>query len=511
MSAPAVGAGASPAAATPGRPATTRVTILTGKRMTDLVLPSAAPMETYVDDTVAVLAEMLDDAGPEVLAGFDFETQGAWAFARPGAPPLKAEQSLDEAGVVDGSLLTLVTVSRTERYRPLVEDVIDAVAVLDETPEFDRSSLNRFIGAAIPVVAMVFTAIAVRAWWDTGRGPWWPLAMMILGFLVLAGSFVASRYYDAAFFSEFLLVAAFPMVCMGVALIIPPPRDVDAVGAPQIAGAVGAMLFLTLLTRGGPGRRVEVATFTVVVALAGITAAIAFGYDHPRWIPAGAIFFGLFTVTNAAKLTVAVARIALPPVPVPGEIVEPEELGDPVAARDSDAEENQTWQAIMASVPESAIRLTERTRLARQLLIGFVLSGSLIVASGAIAIVVQGHFFVHTMIITVLVTLTCGFRSRLYAERWCAWALIAAASVIPLGVATRLCLWYPDNAWIILMVCMVVALVAVTIVAATTRVRRMSPVAKRIMELFDGAIIIAIIPMLLWVTSVYDTVRNIRF
>ena len=93
--------------------------------MTDLVLPSAAPIESYVDETVSVLAEILDDTPPDVLAGFDFNAQGVWSFARPGAPPMKLTESLDEAGVVDGSLLTVVSVSRTERYRPLVEDVID--------------------------------------------------------------------------------------------------------------------------------------------------------------------------------------------------------------------------------------------------------------------------------------------------------------------------------------------------------------------------------------------------
>lgn len=34
---------------------------------------------------------------------------------------------------------------------------------------------------------------------------------------------------------------------------------------------------------------------------------------------------------------------------------------------------------------------------------------------------------------------------------------------------------------------------------------------KRTLELIDGAMIAAIIPMLLWITGVYDTVRNIRF
>ena len=65
--------------------------------MTDLVLPSAAPVETYVDETVSVLADILEDTPADVLAGFDFKAQGVWSFARPGAPPIKLSESLDDA------------------------------------------------------------------------------------------------------------------------------------------------------------------------------------------------------------------------------------------------------------------------------------------------------------------------------------------------------------------------------------------------------------------------------
>ena len=149
--------------------------------MTDLVLPASAPIETYIDETVSVLAELLEDTPADVLAGFDFSAQGVWAFARPGAPPLKASESLDDAGVVDGSLLTLVSVSRTERYRPLVEDVIDAIAVLDESPEFDRTALNRFVGVAIPVAALAVTVMSLVSWSRAGHGWWWALALGVLG------------------------------------------------------------------------------------------------------------------------------------------------------------------------------------------------------------------------------------------------------------------------------------------------------------------------------------------
>ncbi|PQP50176.1 type VII secretion integral membrane protein EccD [Mycolicibacterium austroafricanum] len=495
---------------TPGRPTTTRVTILTGRRMTDLVLPSAAPIEAYVDETVSVLADILADTPENVLADFDFKAQGVWSFARPGAPPIKLTESLDDAGVVDGSLLTVVSVSRTERYRPLVEDVIDAIAVLDETPEFDRSALYRFVGLILPLAAFMVACVAILSWSSTGRDWWWAVALGVLGAGLMGGSVLAQNRYRHLDMAESLLVSSLVTLVGAVVLAVPLPEGVDSLGAPQVAGAGALVLLMVLATRGGPRRRAEVAAFLAVIALALTIAAVAFGYGWNDWVPAGAIAFGLIVVTNAAKLTVAVARIALPPIPAPGETVTNDELLDPVTTTDA-SEESETWQAIIASVPSSAARLTERSRLAKRLLIGFLSAGALILAAGSIAVVVQGHFFLHSMIVAGLVTMLCGFRSRLYAERWCAWALMAAAVAVPTGVVVRLCLWYPERAWLLLAIYTALALLAVIVIGASEGVRRISPVTKRILELLDGATIAAVIPMLLWIAGVYDVLRNLRF
>jgi type VII secretion integral membrane protein EccD len=494
---------------TPGRPSTTRVTILTGRRMTDLVLPASAPIETYIDETVSVLAELHEDAPKDVLAGFDFSAQGVWAFARPGAPPLKFSESLDDAGVVDGSLLTLVSVSRTERYRPLVEDVIDAIAVLDESPEFDRSALNRFVGLAIPFVALAVTVMSLVAWTQSGHDWWWAVALGVLGLGLLGGSVMATNRYQNIDMAESLLVAALPAIAGAAALAVPLPLGYGSLGAPQAAGAGAVVLLLTLATRGGPRQRAQLASFLAVASIAATAAAVAFGYGWQYWVPAGAIAFGLIVVTNAAKLTVAVARIALPPIPAPGETVGSEELLDPVATPVGD--ESPTWQAIIESVPDSAARLHERSQLATRLLIGFVTAGALILSIGAITVVVQGHFFIHSMIVAGLVTSICAFRSRLYAERWCAWALLASVAIIPTGLMVKLSLWSPDRAWLVLSIYTALGIVALIVVGATSNVQRVSPVTKRILELLDGAAIAAVIPLLLWIASVYDLLRNLRF
>lgn len=522
MSAPtatdsAAGAGAAAAPATagaaPAKPSTTRVTILTGRRLTDVVLPSSAAIETYIDDTVAVLAEILGETPADVLAGFDFAAQGAWTFARPGAPPLPADQSLDDAVVVDGSLLTLVAVSRTERYRPLVEDVIDAIAVLDESPEFDRKALNRFVGVAIPIVTMAMTGIGAVAWVANGHHLWWPVGMGIAGLLVLLGSWAANRFYKNPNLSESLLATAFPLIVVAVAMAIPRPRGMtSSFGPPQLAAGAAAVLFLTLITRGGPRHRTELASFAAVTSITLTAAAFAYGYGWQQWVPALAIVLGLFTVTNAAKLTVVFARIALPPIPAPGETVEHEELLDPIAGEEvPDDKETRTWQAIIASVPHSAARLTERSQVAKQLLTGFITAGTLVLVAGVIGVLVRGHFFVHSLVVAGLVTIMCAFRSRLYAQPWCAWSLLAATVAIPIGVTIRLSIWYPTSARWFVLILLVTALVALTVVGAATGIRRITPVMKRALELFDGAVVAAILPLLLWITGVYDTVRNIQF
>jgi len=75
----------------------------------------------------------------------------------------------------------------------------------------------------------------------------------------------------------------------------------------------------------------------------------------------------------------------------------------------------------------------------------------------------------------------------------------------------KLSLWYPDRAWLVLSVYVALGVVALIVVGAASGVQRVSPVTKRILELLDGAAIAAVIPLLLWIASVYDLLRNLRF
>src|SRR6185369_17821678 len=192
-----------------------------------------------------------------------------------------------------------------------------------------------------------------------GHSWYWPVALGVVGLAVLGGAVLGRNRFDNVDMVESLLAAAMPVLAGAAALAVPLPRGVDSLGAPQIAGAGAVVLLLTLATRGGPRKRAELASFMAITSIAVTAAAIAYGYGWQYWVPAGAIAFGPIVVTNAAKLTVAVARIALPPIPAPGETVTNDELLDPVANPNAVDEATPTWQAIIASVPESAARLSE--------------------------------------------------------------------------------------------------------------------------------------------------------
>ncbi|MGV7529742.1 type VII secretion integral membrane protein EccD, partial [Mycobacterium kansasii] len=81
---------------------------------------------------------------------------------------------------------------------------------------------------------------------------YWPAAMAVVAVCILIASFVAKRFYQRAELSECLLIAAYPVLAAAAAIAVPLPRGTTSLGAPQLAAAATAVLFLTLAIRGGP-------------------------------------------------------------------------------------------------------------------------------------------------------------------------------------------------------------------------------------------------------------------
>ena len=487
----------------------TNLVVITGTKATEITVPADPPIKDWIDEAVDFLARAHN--GDEI--DFEFDQDTVWSLARVGAPPIEREESLNSADIVDGTMVRLVPVSYTERYRPLVEDIIDGVAVLNPDPVFKRDDVYRWMSWLIPAVAIAVAAASVVGWSaNENQRLWWGPALLLLGGAAGTAGYYVWRRYDQIRATESLFTAAGLLVPVGAALTIPLPRDATWLAAPNAAAAGFAMLLTAIALRGGPRRR---HTITAALAAGGVVTtliALALGYGWHQWVWPAAIAVGLFLITSAAKLTVLFARFTLPPVPAAGEPVDIEDLLDPVvdvAAESGGDPARETWKAILESVPSSSARLVERSALAQQLLGGFVTVGAATLAVGAVMTFQRGHFFWHSLAIAILVAIATAFRSRFYANHVCAWALLTGSAAIVLGCASKIIAWNQANAAFV--VAGVVLLTTVTLVAfaATRGVKLRSAVSKRALERLDGLTVASIVPLLLWVAGVYNFLRNL--
>jgi type VII secretion integral membrane protein EccD len=487
----------------------TNLVVITGRRATDLSLPADPPIKDWIDEAVKYLQDTHQDDDD---IGFAFDCDTVWSLAPVGAPPIRREESLNSAGLVDGNLVQLVPVSHTERYRPLVEDNIDAIAVLNRDPVFRRADVAHWLNWLIPVVAIGVAAAGVVGWSaGPGQRHWWGPALLALAMLFAVTAYRVWHRYNQPHTAESLLAATTVLATAGLALSVSLPREFSWLGAPHLAAAGYALLVAAVAIHGGPLRRSGVAAGVGTIGLITGVAATATAYGWNQWVWPGVVGAGLLTITNAAKLTVAFARIALPPVPAPGETMDLGELLDPVidTAAESADPALQSWRAILESVPSSSARLVERSVLSQRLVTGFIAAGATALTVGSVALLQQGHFFPHTIAIAALVCVASVFRARFYANRFCAWSLLTAAAAIIIGCAAKMIHWYPTNAPIIAAVVGALATVAIFGFAASKETDRLSAITKRNLERIDGLSVASIVVLLFWVAGLYDIMRNI--
>lgn len=489
------------------------IVVLTGSKANEITVPSDPPIKDWIEEAVDFLERT--HQGSDI--DFDFGQDTTWSLARIGGPPLEREQSLNSADIVDGTMLRLVPVTHTERYRAHVEDVIDGVAVLNPDPRFGRKDLYRWANGLIGMITAVVCITSVVGWsTNPNQRLWWGLALILLGMSTTAcAAFILQRYRQTSA-AQTLLFSATAVTATGAGLAVPIPNEATWLAAPNAAAAAFAALAMALAIRGGPHRR---HTFTTILAAGGavVTAiALAMGYGTHQWLWPATVGLGIVIITSSSKLTVVFARFTLPPVPVAGEDINVDDLLDPVidvaAEADNDTPggpgQHDTWKAILESVPSSSAQLVERARLAQQLLAGFVVVGSATLATGAVLTFQPGHFFWHSVAIAALAATITAFRARFYANKICAWALITCSAAIVIGCTVKIITWNPAHAALATAALVVLATLVLLGLAATRNSTIRSVVSKRRLELFDGFCIAAIWPLVLWVAGLFDMLRN---
>jgi len=257
-----------------------RITVVGERGRVDLAVPARAPIAEYVPMLAGMCGELESDAMPP-----------AWSLAPAGRRPFEPEASLEAVGVLDGETLYLRDVLQGEFDGPVVADIEEQVAELDDGTTWNaRSRAYTTLGLGLLIVLAAAGALGVRAGvtalpgpllfatglasamlaWVAGRKNW-PVptllrvtmaftASPLLAFASLAlplpgtaASFVAASMTAAiGAFAGYLAAPAIAtmvlqLVC-GVAVVFVVPLTVVRADPVEAAAVVGVVLFMLLGT-----------------------------------------------------------------------------------------------------------------------------------------------------------------------------------------------------------------------------------------------------------------------
>jgi len=464
--------------------ALSRVAVWYGDTQVDLALPSRDPISRYIDDVVDTVGQQVD-----LPAG----TPGQWTLARPDRP-LKPETSLADARIDDGAILELRLVAPTERYRPVIEDVVDAVAAAASanTRPFDAEAART---AGLVGLAAGGTALCAGQWgaWAASGYRWFGAAAGILLALAALGALwsAATRWRAPAAAAAWSVVWIAWASCL--AQIIPVSVRTHRPGLAHVVVAAVAIAAAALVALWITGR--HAAAYSAVVASALATAVSVGVVQYTRVsaaaVAAGALAFGLVGLSASPRLATMLAQIALPRIPAPGQQVD-----------------------AVADISDSEMTLLQ-TRAARavQLTLGLT-SASVIVICVAAAFVIDPHsthrwIQIGIVVATVIVLVLTG---RMLPDRRLSYAMFVGAGVVLAISVARLLIGWPDGAAPAVVLMVAAGLVAVCVLGALVVVRRSIP--ETVSNWIDRLRLIALaaaIPLCIWATGLFGAIRDIPF
>ena len=460
----------------PPAPTYARVTLLVAGRRVDLALP--------VDVALAELVPMvLELAGPPGGG----RPPVPWRISGVTGGPLPPDATLDELGVLDGDLLRLGP-DTPPTPPPVFDDPVDALAAVAEP----GGSRERHRTAVIAVPGIVLAAAALLSGVgskDPVTGPLAPTTILLaalgaVGALVAAavltrvrgGTSAEARRRAAATVAAHCAV---PLAAVAGWSALPgPPGPARLLVAAAAGGAAAALGQVAV-------RLVAPALVAAVVLAALVAATTAAGLRFPLGVPA------------LAALAGAVA-LCMGPV-VPRVAVRLGGLSRPVVPTDAAGLVSADTGPDLLSPEE----LSDRAACARGHLAG--LCGGCAVAAAVAAPVAAapsgwaGRTFAAVVVAALLL------RSRGFADPGPAAVHLAAgvmAGVALVGVVAR-----SADAAVQLLGALVLLLGAAAGTAALARAPAASPVARRAVDLLDGVLTAAAVPLALAAAGVFALLR----
>ncbi|MEV4128504.1 type VII secretion integral membrane protein EccD [Nocardia sp. NPDC049707] len=501
--------GAAPAAS--AEVARARMAVLVSSYQVDVVVPTKFTIETFIDDLLVVLAKAIDDETVDFTP-----PTGQWSLARPGEAPMPRWRSLADHDVVDGTVLMLAAVESAEVFTPVVEDITDALALINEREfaEFDPQTTAVVGLSTLGVGAVAIAAMLSVSWTESGSIWWYALPALLLGAVCWGGAVQVRQRNFAPRICLGLALSSIPLLFAGGAMLVPPaygepgPFAAANLAAGSVVAAVAAAAMMRVTKLG-------IATLMAVTVLGVTVAAAAIPMTYldlsVRQISGGAALVGLVLLTAAPRLAVVVARIRPPDLPDPGNDVNPATLTDIFDAESArDDAELESTEDIERQREQAGAGIEGRARLAVTSLRGLIAATAALLAGAAVLSAAVSPGGIREIVLAAAVAGLLALRARWFPDRVQAIALVIASAVTVVGVGFVLVTAY-ETAPARLVVVLVVGVAAIAACVASVKLpgRRLSPVTRRIIDLVEYALILVIPIIACWIMGIYTAMRAI--
>ncbi|MDT7616583.1 MAG: hypothetical protein QOF00_4030 [Pseudonocardiales bacterium] len=437
-----------------------RLTVLAPRQRVDVALPADVPVAELVPMLLELLDEPTRPSGPW--------RPDPWRLTGAAGGPLPTAATLSELGVLDGELLRIGR-DAPPPAAPVFDDPVDALAAGAGTGRDDR----RFGSAAVLVVAAAAAALMA------GAGPGAGVAA-----LPAATAAVAALAYTAHLVrgsgptlgvAHTAALAAVPLAgAAGWTAVPPGSAPLVAVAATGTAAAVAQVLLRVVAP-------VLVGTVVAAVLAAGGVVGVQLGQVPTA---ASALVAAVAVVAGPLlpRIALRLAGLPRPVVPADGS-----ELGD----------------ADVDVLPPD--ELAERADLARGFLAGLAGACAVVAAAGAVLAATAGGWAGPSFAGVVVVVLV--LRARCYADD--APALVTVSAAIGAGVVLA-ALAAPASSAVRAAAAVALLVVAgAGLVAAGRATPGASPVSRRAIDLVEGLLVAAAVPLAFAAMDLFGLVRGL--
>jgi ESX secretion system protein EccD len=483
-------------------PPSCRVSILAGdSHQIDLVLPSAAPLNTLVDPTVIAINKVLRGRGAVELPPASYE------FARAaGMSALASDVSLAGHNIADGDVLALVPAGRAERYGPVVENVSTALAQY-ASDHFVRVTARTALAVAMVIIGGALGVAGVLLWrmrWAHESALLVPILFAAATVCLLGTVAVGARVGAGRIVTDGAGWAALVTAALAAATIPPGASP----GAPHaFLAAVTALAGVWLLVRFS-GRYWTAAAAIVTAGFAAAAVALVRMYwEVPGPRIAVAVLVAVLVAVSAAP-TIALRMANVPrqtfgsitgrdifarAAGQPGDTVSPVEDGPP-------SDVTLTGEQVAAAARKSNTVLTG-------VLLGVAAAA---VPAARVAVTPAGERQWANLVVLAAVAAILILRARAFRDRRHAIILVGIAVTALIGAAAKYGLHAaPDDTEATLSAAgAALGIAALGLVAATVVPPRIfSPPVRKMVEYSEYILLALVVPFAAWALGILQYVR----